>query len=86
MTIPQMTKETPPFVRFEYMESGRDAEASLKAGRPIPQIKPMVIVMQRGSKDEFVALAEEWLEEKNRQASEGVYPSSWVIQHRAQYD
>jgi hypothetical protein len=83
--IPQMTKETPPFVRFEYQEAGRDVEASEKAGRPIPLIKPMVIVMQRGSKDEWVGVADDWLAEKHKQASEGTYPPQWSDQFHKMY-
>ena len=84
--IPQMTKETPPFVRFEYRENGRDVAASDKAGRPIPKIEPMVIVMQRGSKDEWVGNADEWLAEKHKAASEGTYPPQWVDQFKRAYD
>ena len=84
--IPQMTKETPPFVRFEYQEHGRDVEKSKEAGRPIPFIKPMVIVMQRGSKDEWVGIADEWLAEKHKAASEGTYPPQWVDQFKRQYE
>ena len=84
--IPQMSKETPPFIRFEYQEAGRDVEASDKAGRPIPLIKAMVIVMQRGSKDEHVANADEWLASKHKAAAEGNYPPQWVEQFHRQYE
>ena len=84
--IPQMSKETPPYVRFEYQEYGRDVAKSEAAGRPIPFIKPMVIVMQRGSKDEWVGLAEEWLAEKHKAASEGSYPPQWLDQFKRQYE
>ncbi len=84
--IPQMTKETPPFVRFEYREHGRNVEASDKAGRPVPNIEKMVIVMQRGSKDEWVGIAEDWLTEKHKAASEGTYPPQWVEGFRRQFE
>ena len=84
--IPQITKETPPYIRFEYMEHGRDVEKSNAAGRPVPLIKPMVIVMQRGSKDEWIGLADEWLDQKHRAASEGTYPAAWVDQFKRQYE
>jgi hypothetical protein len=84
--IPQMTKETPPFVRFEYREHGRDVKKSEEAGRPVPKIECMVIVMQRGSKDEWVGIAEDWLAEKHKAASEGTYPPQWVEQFKRNYE
>lgn len=84
--IPQITKETPPFVRFEHREHGRDVEASDKAGRPIPRVIPMVIVMQRGSKDEWVGVADEWIAEKHKAAAEGTYPHQWVEGFKRQYE
>lgn len=84
--IPQITKETPPYVRFEEMEHGLNAEASEKAGRPIPAVKAMAIIMQRGSKDEHHAVAEEWLAFIRGMAVRGEYPSAWSDRFHAEFE
>lgn len=84
--IPQITKETPPFVRFEDMEHGINAEASQVAGRPIPAVKTMAIIMQRGSKDEHHAIAEEWLGFIRGLAVKGEYPAVWSDRFHAEYE
>jgi len=82
----QMRQEAPPFVRFEYMECGTDAEASAKAGRPIPIVRPYALIMQHGSKDVVEKNAEEWLEQIAVKAADGRYNPEWVARFRLQYE
>lgn len=77
-------KEMMPFVRFEYEETGRDVDASIKAGRPVPMIHLMAIIMQHGSKDEHHAIADEWLATKRFQAAEGRCSPQWIDRWEAQ--
>ena len=67
----------PPFVRFE-TRAVQDPAESLKAGRPMFKDVPMVIVMQHGSRDEYEKNAEEWLDQKHREAAAGTFPPEWV--------
>lgn len=81
-----MQKEQPPFVRFEYMECGRDVEASEKSGRHIPLVKAHALIMQHGSKDVLEKNAEEWLAHIRQKAIEGQYPSEWVKRFEMQFE
>lgn len=82
----EMRKEAPPFVRFEFMECGIDAEASKKSGRQIPLVKCYALIMQHGSKDVVEKNAEEWLEQINQKALAGTYNPEWVARFRLQYE
>ena len=78
-------KDAPPFVRFEYMEYGVNAEASAAAGRPIPSVRPFALIMQHGSKDCVEKDAEEWLAQIKRLAIEGRYNAEWVARFELQF-
>ena len=84
--IPQIRQDTPPFVRFEHMEYGVDAEASEKAGRPIPKVVPFALIMQHGSKDCVEKPAEEWLAQIRQRAIDGTYNPQWAERYRLQYE
>lgn len=81
-----MRKEAPPFVRFEFMECGVNAEASAKAGRPIPLVKAYALIMQHGSKDVLEKDAEEWLAQIHEKALQGQYSPEWVARFKLQYE
>lgn len=81
----EIVKSRPPFIRFEEEENGLNQEASQKAGRPVPRVLTMVKVTSHGSKDEYVAVAEEWLKQKRQQAIQGNYPPDWVDGFEKQY-
>lgn len=82
----QIATSRPPFVRFEDREFGINAEATKKAGRPVPATVTMAIVTNHGSKDEFVAPAAEWLKQKRMQAMQGTYPADWVDMFEKQFE
>lgn len=84
--IPQIRKEQPPFVRFEYIEYGLNETASEAAGRPIPKVVPFALIMQHGSKDVVEKDAVEWLAQIRRKAIEGNYPPDWVKRYEMQYE
>lgn len=86
MSIPSVGKDTPPFVRYEYMEYGIDLEASKTSSAPIPRVIPFAFVMQKGGKDCHEAVAEEWLATKKQQAMAGQYPSEWYNHHKLAFD
>lgn len=86
MSIPSVGKDTPPFVRFDYMEYGIDLEQSKTSSAPIPKVVPFAFIMQKGGKDCHEAVAEEWLETKRQQAMAGQYPSEWYNHHKLQFD
>lgn len=77
MSLPSVGKDTPPFVRFDYMEYGIDLEQSKNSAVPIPLIVPFAFIMQKGGKDCHEAVAEEWLAKKKQDAMEGKYPTEW---------
>jgi hypothetical protein len=79
-------KDAPPFVRFEFMEFGINAEATAKAGRPIPAVKAFALIMQHGSKDVVEKDAEEWLQQIKEKAMQGMYNSEWVTRFKMQYE
>lgn len=81
-----MAKEQPPFVRFDWVESGINAEATKTAGRPVPAVKPFAFIMQHGSKDVIERDAEEWLAAKDAEARDGRYNQEWVERFHKQYD
>lgn len=76
----------PPYVRFEEREMGLNAEATAAAGRPIPKVVIMACITNAGSKDCFEKIAEEWLEDKHRQALNSLFPLEWVTLFRAQFE
>lgn len=84
--MPSIARDTPPFVRFEHMEYGTDAEASEKAGRPIPKIVPFALIMQHGSKDCVEKPAAEWLAQIRKKAIEGTFNPQWAERYRMQYE
>lgn len=76
----------PPYVRFEEREMGVDPDASKAAGRPVPRTQVCVCVTSFGSKDEYVAIADEWIKLKIEKAALGEYPLEWAQHFRAQFD
>lgn len=81
-----MMKEQPPFVRWEFVECGLNAEATKTAGRPVPAVKPFAFIMQHGSKDVVERDAEEWLAQIEQKAREGMYNQEWAERFRKQYE
>lgn len=81
-----MKKDAPPYVRFDYVEYGINAEATAKAGRPIPAVVPFAFIMQHGSRDTVEKPADEWLAQKEREAIDGRYNPEWVQRHKLQYE
>jgi hypothetical protein len=75
----------PPFVRFEEREMGIDADATAKAGRPIPRVVVMACITPHGSKDCFEKIAEEWLAQIKQQALNGGYSIEWKNHFELQY-
>jgi hypothetical protein len=85
--LPQIRKEAPPFVRFEYVECGVDAEASAKAGGVrIPLVRPFALIMQHGSKDVVEKDAEEWLKQIEDKAIQGTYNPEWAQRFKMQFE
>lgn len=84
--LPQIRKEAPPFVRFEYVENGVDLEATAKAGTRIPLVRPFALIMQHGSKDVVEKDAEEWLQQIEEKAINGMYNAEWVQRFRMQFE
>lgn len=80
-----MLEKRLPFVRFEDKENGINLEASAISGRPIPKVTTMIILTQHGSKDEFEAVAVEWLAAKRNLANRGEYDLQWVESFERQY-
>jgi len=81
-----MMKEQPPFVRWEFVECGLNAEATKTAGRPIPAVKPFAFIMQHGSKDVVERDAEEWLAQIREKSLQGQYNPEWVERFQRQYE
>src|SRR5262245_26826384 len=86
LMLPSIAKDSPPFVRFEHLEYGVDAEASEKAGRPIPKVIPFALIMQHGSKDVVEKPAEEWLAQIRQKAIAGQYNPMWAERYRLQFE
>jgi hypothetical protein len=80
-----LKKEIMPHVRFENRDYGRNEQASLEAGRHVPMNATFIIITSHGSKDEYTALADEWLPHKRMQASNGSYNIDWVEHFEKQY-
>jgi hypothetical protein len=76
----------PPYVRFEEREMGLNVEATAAAGRPIPKVVIMACITNAGSKDCFERIAEEWIEDKHKQALNSLFPLEWVTLFRAQFE
>lgn len=83
--VPQIFDKQPPFVRFEEREMGLDADATEKAGRPIPRVVVMACVTPHGSKDVVERIADDWLKQIRRQAMSGQYNLEWVRFFDEQY-
>lgn len=81
-----MRKDAPPYVRFDYVEYGINAEATKDAGRPIPAVVPFAFIMQHGSKDTVEKPADEWLAQIEKLAIEGRYNPEWVQRFKMQYE
>lgn len=75
----------PPFVQFE-MRAEKDSTSSLKEGRPMFTDVPYVMVLQHGGKDMYEKRAEEWLDQKHREAANGSYPPDWAKAYRHMYE
>jgi hypothetical protein len=82
--MPSIVAEKAPIVQFDFMEYGTDAEASERAGRPVPKVLPFAFIQP----DKFTRLeypAEEWLAKKKREAIEGRCNPDWVTRWEMQY-
>ena len=74
-----------PFIRFE-QRSVQDRNASEDAGHPVYVNVDFVILMQKGSKDEYVKQADEWFAQKKRESATGVYNPQWLEAFKNAYD
>lgn len=83
--MPTIFDKRPPFVRFEEMEMGINAQASQEAGRPIPRVIVMACITPHGSKDVVEKVADEWIEQVHQKSLRGEYPLEWVAFFRASY-
>lgn len=82
--MPSIATEKAPIVMFDYKEYGTDAEASLKAGRPIPRTVPFALIQP----DKYTRMeypAEEWLARKRTDAINGKCNPDWVTRWEMQY-
>lgn len=82
--MPSIAVERPPIVQFDFLEYGDDAEASQRAGRPIPKVIPFAFIQP----DKFTRLeypAEEWLAKKRQEAISGRTNPEWVTRWEMQY-
>jgi hypothetical protein len=70
-------KDVRPFLRFEHRRHGINSVESEKAGRPVQNVIPFVIVVSSGG-TEHEAIATEWLAKKRREAIGGNYNPDWV--------
>lgn len=84
--IPQVRKETPPFVRYEWTEYGINEEASKKAGRDIPKVVPFALIMQHGSRDCVEKPAEEWLAQQADKVRNGQLNPDWLKHYQSLYE
>jgi hypothetical protein len=75
----------PPYVRFEEREMGMNAEATEKAGRPIPRVVIMACITPHGSKDVHEKIAEEWLAQIKAKALAGDFPPEWLAHFELQF-
>lgn len=76
-----LMQERPPYVRFEIgtIET-RDAQ-----GMPMMKDIEQIHVTPAGSKDVFVAVADEWIRQKEDQARKNQFNPAWAQQIRAAY-
>lgn len=74
-----------PFIRFE-TRAVQDRAASENEGRPVYKNVDFVVLMQKGSKDEYTKEADEWFTQKKREAANGAYSSDWLRSFREAYD
>src|SRR5271170_7688117 len=86
LNVPYSSQERPPFVRFEEREYGRNHEASLLAGRPVPGVVTFVCITPAGSRDSVEKFAETWLSEINDKAARGEYNPEWASRFRLQFE
>jgi hypothetical protein len=77
-----MEKFIPPFVQFEQREMGMDEVETAKQGIPVVKIVNMALVTPMGSKDVVEKVAEEWLEQIEKNALDdrcfNRFPFDWI--------
>lgn len=74
----------PPFVIFE-RRAEEDREASLAAGRYVPQDVDFAIITPAGSKDRIERRVSDWFDMLRTQVAEGRFPSAWFDAFRARH-
>lgn len=80
-------RDAPPFVTFEFMENGINAEATARSGRPIPNVTAYAKIMQHGDKFAVTEIiADRWLDELDRKVLAGTYSPDWAARFRKQYE
>lgn len=75
-----------PFVHFEEREYGRNEEASLAAGRPVPNVGLFAVIHPVGSKDSHEKLVSDWLVDIRNKASRGAMSHEWLTAFEKDYE
>lgn len=75
----------PPFVIFEE-RSEEDRAQTIAQGRLIMKAVNYAVIRQLGSKDTVEKEAETWLNDNDRAAVRGAFPSEWATGFRKKYD
>ena len=75
----------PPFVIFEE-RSVEDRNATIATGRLVMKSVNYAIIRQVGSKDTVEKIAEDWLGDNDRLASNGAFPNDWAVGFRKRYE
>ena len=73
-----------PFFFFQEREQGENAEASKEAGYAVPKMVTFILIVPHGQKgDPMEFFADEFIERKGKEAREGRYDPSWVVEFKA---
>lgn len=73
-----------PYFFFQDREHGVDAEGSEKMGYQVPKLVTFILITPHGHKgDPLEFFADEYIERKNREAREGRYDPTWVMEFKA---
>ena len=73
-----------PYFFFQDREHGVNADASKEAGYEVPLMMTFILVTPHGHRgDPMEFFAEEFIERKTREAREGRYDQSWIVEFKA---
>ncbi len=85
MQVVMPEQSVKPFIRFE-TRAVQDRNASEEAGHPVFVNVDFIVLMQKGGKDEYMKVADEWFAQKKREAASGLYNPVWLEQFRTAYE